>query len=351
MTEYLLDGDEEIAEYNDAGALLRRYVYGPAIDDRVLMYEGTGTASADERYYYTNHQGSTMRTADGSGAVTETFVYSPYGESSTVTGNPYRFTGRRLDAETGLYYYRARYYSPKLGRFLQTDPIGYDADLNYYAYVSSDPVNMTDPKGECPLCIFGLVAGAAFQGIAEVRHGSFKGGVFSKGGLQALARIAISAGAGALGGGVATQVAAKVTGAGLAAVATRIGLNGVLGGTIGTAQVAGHAAVEGKAPSTGELVKGGEFGAAFSAGGAAIGEAFAGAAAAISAFRNRATEASELAEAMVQGSQAVGAVDGLYPASEAAKGGALGATLGDAASTIVTNASDLVCQDKPGEGC
>ena len=62
-------------------------------------------------------------------------------------GNPYGFTGRRLDEETGLYYYRARYYSPKLGRFLQTDPLGYYDSTNLYQYCLNNPVNYLDPWG------------------------------------------------------------------------------------------------------------------------------------------------------------------------------------------------------------
>jgi len=62
-------------------------------------------------------------------------------------GNPYMFTGRRCDPESGLYYYRARYYSPQIGRFLQVDPIGYQGGLNLYTYVENNPANLTDPLG------------------------------------------------------------------------------------------------------------------------------------------------------------------------------------------------------------
>lgn len=71
----------------------------------------------------------------------------PYGESATTT-RPFRYTGQRIDPETnGLYYYRARIYSPTLGRFLQIDPIGTRGGVNLYAYVGNDPLNAADPDG------------------------------------------------------------------------------------------------------------------------------------------------------------------------------------------------------------
>jgi RHS repeat-associated protein len=77
--------------------------------------------------------------------------YGNLGAGSVATGQPYRFTGRRFDAETGLYYYRARYYASVLGRFLQADPVGYKEDFNLYSYVENDPLNRTDPTGQCDM--------------------------------------------------------------------------------------------------------------------------------------------------------------------------------------------------------
>jgi len=166
VTQYLLDGDEEIAELDGTGAVLRRYVTGPVIDDRIARVEGSSTfpTVAAHTYYHANHQGSVLATTDATGTLQQQISYDEYGISTTaVTGEQFRYTGRRFDPETGLYYYRARYYSPQLGRFLQTDPVGYGPDLDLYTYVGNDPTDKTDPSG---LCLWDFCVGEAIGVVA-----------------------------------------------------------------------------------------------------------------------------------------------------------------------------------------
>jgi RHS repeat-associated protein len=157
-TYYLLDGDEEIAEYSSSGTVLRRYITGTAIDDRIATTEDGAVSNPVKTYYHVNHQGSVIAMTNSAGSATgcstncQRMSYDEYGNlgaGSVATGQPFRYTGRRFDAESGLYYYRARYYTPVLGRFLSVDPIGYKDDVNLYAYVYNDPTNRTDPTGKC----------------------------------------------------------------------------------------------------------------------------------------------------------------------------------------------------------
>ena len=146
---YAYDGYNVIEETNAAGAAVARYSQGENVDEPLA-----GLRSGTTSYYEADALGSITSLSNAAGALAQTYTLDSFGNLVATSGsivNNFRYTGRELDSETNLYYYRSRYYDPAAGRFVSEDPFRYNEGWeNLYSYVTNNPLNLIDPLGLWP---------------------------------------------------------------------------------------------------------------------------------------------------------------------------------------------------------
>ena len=148
------DGKNPYADFNGSGTLKQRYLYGPAVDEILARTDSGGTTA----YYLADKLGTVRDIVAGWGAsitVLDHIAYDSFGkvtnQTNATNGDRFQFAGMQTDPGTGLYYDKARWYSPVIGRFISQDPIGFwGGDGNLYRYVGDIPTTLTDPTGLFP---------------------------------------------------------------------------------------------------------------------------------------------------------------------------------------------------------
>ncbi|MCK9609519.1 MAG: RHS repeat-associated core domain-containing protein [Methylomonas sp.] len=164
---YYLEGEHLEAVYDGNGALRDQYLRGTVIDEVVNGYHRDANNMMINTTYHHDALQSVLGQSAHDGQIQATQTYTAFGSQLSGTGTSnavQKYTGREVDGESGFYYYRARYYDPATGRFISEDPKGFEAGINFYAYVNNNPVNGNDLTGE----FVNIALGAAIGGISSV---------------------------------------------------------------------------------------------------------------------------------------------------------------------------------------
>ena len=156
---HVYDGEHVWADFDAAAGVDARYLFGNESDEIIARNR---SVDSNNHWYLSDSLGSVGDIADLSGNGINSIDYSSFGKTlaqvDPLLTDRYRFSGREYEESTGLYYYRARYYDPDLGRFISEDPVGFEADdLNLYRYVGNSPQNATDPGGNTAAIEYGLL--------------------------------------------------------------------------------------------------------------------------------------------------------------------------------------------------
>jgi RHS repeat-associated protein len=163
---FAYDGGNLIEEANSSGTAVARYSQGLSIDEPLAMLRSSITS-----FYNADGLGSITSLGNAAGSLAQTYTFDSFGNQTASSGsltNPFQYTAREADSETGLHYYRARYYDSIAGRFLSEDPIGFLGGAQFYRYTLNAPTKHRDPTGLKPGDRYDSAKVAALQALIDV---------------------------------------------------------------------------------------------------------------------------------------------------------------------------------------